>query len=128
MISCGLESLLGLFLRVCFPNASVRGVSSLNSLALGSRQHWPLGSFHQDPSPGLPPTSSLPGWLYLIRHILAQMSLSREASLDGPSKISRRGRLGVWDRYVHTAIFKIDNQKEPTVNSTGNSARYSVVT
>ena len=128
MISCGPESLPSLFLMVCFPNASVPGVSSRNSMALGSRQHWLLGSFHQDPSPGLPPTSSLPGWLHLIRYILAQMSLSRETSLDGPSKISRRGRLGVWDRYVHTAIFKIDNQKEPTVNSTGNSAQYSVVT
>ena len=26
-----------------------------------------------------------------------------------------RDRLGVWDLYVHTAVFKIDNQQGPTV-------------
>ena len=26
-----------------------------------------------------------------------------------------RDRLGVWDRYVHTTIFKINNQQGPTV-------------
>ena len=30
---------------------------------------------------------------------------------------------GVWDRYVHTAMFKMDNQQGPTVYSTGNSAQ-----
>ena len=26
-----------------------------------------------------------------------------------------RDKLGVWDRHIHTAIFKIDNQQGPTV-------------
>ena len=26
-----------------------------------------------------------------------------------------RDQRGVWDRHVHTAIFKTDNQQEPTV-------------
>ena len=30
-------------------------------------------------------------------------------------RVGGRGRLGVWDWHVHTAIFKIDNQQEPTV-------------
>ena len=28
-------------------------------------------------------------------------------------KVSGRGRLGAWDRHVHTAIFKTDNQQGP---------------
>ena len=30
-------------------------------------------------------------------------------------KAEARDRLGVWDWHVHTAIFKTDNQKGPTV-------------
>ena len=31
-------------------------------------------------------------------------------------RVGESDRLGVWDWHVHTAIFKIDNQKEPAVN------------
>ena len=30
-------------------------------------------------------------------------------------RMGERDRLGVWDGYVHTAIFKVDNQPGPTV-------------
>ena len=30
-------------------------------------------------------------------------------------KLGGSDRLGVWDRHVHTATFKIDNQQGPTV-------------
>ena len=43
-------------------------------------------------------------------------------------RVRERERLGVWDGHVHTAIFKINNQKRPTVYSTGNSTKYSVIT
>ena len=29
--------------------------------------------------------------------------------------MSERDNKGVWDRHIHTAIFKIDNQQGPTV-------------
>jgi len=35
------------------------------------------------------------------------------AGLGG--KMEERHSLGTWDRQVHTATFKMDNQKEPTV-------------
>ena len=30
-------------------------------------------------------------------------------------RVGGRDRVGVWDWHVHTAVFKIDNQKGPTV-------------
>ena len=36
-------------------------------------------------------------------------------------------KLGVWDWHIHTTVYKIDNQQEPTY-STGNSTQYSVIT
>ena len=33
----------------------------------------------------------------------------------GGGKVGGRDRLGVWDRHVHTAIFKTDNQQGRTV-------------
>ena len=32
----------------------------------------------------------------------------------------RRDKLGAWDEYIHTTIYKIDKQQGPS-NSTGNS-------
>ena len=33
----------------------------------------------------------------------------------GKDVAEEKDRLGVWDRHVHTAIFKINNQQQPTV-------------
>ena len=41
--------------------------------------------------------------------------------------MGKRDKLGSWDEHIHTTIYKIDNQQEPTV-STGNSTKYSVMT
>ena len=38
-----------------------------------------------------------------------------------------RDRSGVWDRYVHTTIFKISNQQGPTVEQ-GYSSKYFIIT
>ena len=40
-------------------------------------------------------------------------------------RMKGRDSLGVWNGQVHTALFKMDNQQEPTGNlqSTGNSAQ-----
>ena len=44
-----------------------------------------------------------------LRFIENELTVTRGEGLGG------RGRLGVWDRHVHTAIYKIDNQQGPTV-------------
>ena len=43
-------------------------------------------------------------------------------------RMEGRDSLGVWNGQVHTALFKMDNQQEPTGNlqSTGNSAQCHV--
>ena len=30
-------------------------------------------------------------------------------------KVGGRGKLGGWDKQIHTTMYKIDNQREPTV-------------
>ena len=43
---------------------------------------------------------------------------SRKRSTDVENELmvaGGRGSYGVWDGHVHTAIFKMDNQQEPTV-------------
>ena len=42
-------------------------------------------------------------------------------------KVVGKDRLADWDGHLHTVIFKIDKQQEPTY-STGNSAQHSVIT
>ena len=37
-----------------------------------------------------------------------------------------RNKVEVWDKPIHTTIFKTDNQQGP-MDSTGNSAKYSVI-
>ena len=40
--------------------------------------------------------------------------LEKKLMVMGQGRVGGRDRLGVWDWYVHTAIFKIDNQQGPT--------------
>ena len=43
-----------------------------------------------------------------------QLGSLDEAAIKKPYIIIADSHLGVWDGHVHTAIFKIDNQRGPT--------------
>ena len=50
-----------------------------------------------------------------IHLLLEKYNILENKLMITRGKGKSRDRLGVWDRYVHTNIFKINNQQGPTI-------------
>ena len=62
------------------------------------------------PIPVLPPCGTL---ATPLTSLSLSCSISKKATADS-GKMRGRNSWGVWDRQVHTAVFKMDNQQGPT--------------